>query len=389
MQKQRTIESPLMLYGAPVGLYTGKIRCYLRKQGIPFIERLPSDPVFRKEILPQIGRFINPVIKMPDGRIVQDTADIIDFLEAEGYAREASTPATPHQRIAALILDLFGGEGLVRPAMHYRWSYRKENEAFLKSEFGSSYRTGRSTPDEIEKQLNGFMSYLNAYLPKFGITPQTKAVVEASYEDILSRLEPHFRRHPYALGGKPTVADYGLVANLYAHLARDPYPSYQMKMKAPCVYRWTERMNACDADTPEFPRYPYDLANDDSIPDTLFPVFEYIASDYLPELLMTVESSNQFLSSKSGTEVAGKLAERSIGTGTFILRGQAIDTMVAPYTLYKLQKITDVFDRLTQDQQLSVRDMLRNSHLEPILSLKAACRVERKNHLEIWGAASV
>lgn len=388
MQKQRTLESPLMLYGAPVGLYTGKIRCYLRKQGIPFIERLPSDPVFRKEMLPQIGRFINPVIKMPDGRIVQDTADIIDFLESEGYAREASTPTSPRQRIAALILDLFGGDGLVRPAMHYRWSYRKENEPFLKSEFGSSYRTGRSTAEEIDKQLNGFMGYLNAYLPKFGITPQTKAVVEASYEEFLARLEPHFRQHPYAMGGKPTIADYGLVANLYAHLARDPYPSYQMKMKAPCVYRWTERMNACDADTPEFPRYPCDLANDDSLPDTLFPVFEYIASDYLPELFMTVESTNQFLSSKAESEIIGKLAERSIGTGTFKLRGQTIDTMVAPYTLYKLQKITDAFELLPQDQQQTVKEMLHSSRLDPILKLKAARRVERRNHLEIWGTAA-
>ena len=104
-----------MLYGAPVGLYTGKIRSYLRKQGIPYVERLPTDPVFRKEILPAIGRFINPVIRTAEGRIVQDTADIIDFLEAEGYARTASTPTSPLQRIAALILDLYGGEGLVRP----------------------------------------------------------------------------------------------------------------------------------------------------------------------------------------------------------------------------------------------------------------------------------
>lgn len=385
MQKQRTLESPLMLYGAPVGLYTGKIRCYLRKQGIPFIERLPSDPVFRKEILPQIGRFINPVIKTPDGRIVQDTADIIDFLEAEGYAQESSTPSTPHQRIAALILDLFGGEGLVRPAMHYRWSYRKENEAFLKSEFGSSYRTGRSSPEEIEQQLNGFMSYLNAYIPKFGITSQTRAVVEASYEDLLSRLDNHFRKHPYALGGKPTIADYGMVANLYAHLARDPYPSYQMKMKAPCVYRWTERMNASDPDTPEFPKYAYGLANDDSIPDTLLPVFEFIARDYLPELLMTVESVDHFLSSKSDADVVGKIAERSIATGKFVLRGQSVQTMVPPYTLYKLQKVTDAFSQLSSDRQTTVKQWLSQCRLDSILDLKASRRIERRNHLEVWG----
>ena len=29
------------LYGAPVSLYTGKVRSYLRKQGIDFVERMP------------------------------------------------------------------------------------------------------------------------------------------------------------------------------------------------------------------------------------------------------------------------------------------------------------------------------------------------------------
>ena len=30
-----TERAPLTLFGAPVGLYTGKVRSYLRKQGIP------------------------------------------------------------------------------------------------------------------------------------------------------------------------------------------------------------------------------------------------------------------------------------------------------------------------------------------------------------------
>jgi len=33
-------------------------------------------------------------------------------------------PETPLQKLAALTLDLFGGEGLVRAAMHFRWSFR-------------------------------------------------------------------------------------------------------------------------------------------------------------------------------------------------------------------------------------------------------------------------
>ncbi len=386
MTRSRSLEQPLMLYGAPVGLYTGKIRSYLRKQGIPYVERLPSDPVFRKQILPAIGRFINPVIRMPDGLLVQDTADIIDFLEAEGYAAFASTPATPKQKLVALILDLFGGEGLLRPAMHYRWSYRLENEAFLRSEFGLSYRTGRATEAEIGRQLDQFMNYLNAYIPRFGITQASRAVIEASYEDILQRLEGHFRLHPYALGGVPTIADYGLMAPLYAHLARDPVPSTLMKRLAPSVFRWTERMNATDADMPEFPRYAPALADDDSLPETLLPVLEFIASDYLPELQMTVTAVDAWLAQQGSRAVEGKPIERTLCSAHFVLRGQTLETIVQPYTLYKLQRVTDAHAALDAETRQDVAALMGQVGLQSLLTLRASRRVERAQHLEVWGA---
>lgn len=87
MTQAKTINPAITLYGAPVGLWTGKIRSYLRKQAIPYIERLPTDPVFQGEVMPVVKRFINPVIRFDDGTLVQDTADIIDHLEQYGHAR--------------------------------------------------------------------------------------------------------------------------------------------------------------------------------------------------------------------------------------------------------------------------------------------------------------
>lgn len=377
----------IILYGAPVGLYTGKIRSYLRKQGIAYVERLPTDPVFRRQILPAVQRFINPVILTADGRIVQDTADIIDFLEAEGYARGSATPERPLQKLIALILDLFGGEGLVRPAMHYRWSFREEQEAFLRHEFGLSYRPGKLSTNQVEEQLDQFMSYLNAYIEKFGINAQTRPAIEGAYEDLLTRLDAHFRAHPYALGGVPTLADYGLMAPLYAHLARDPVPASLMKLKGPSLYRWTERMNACDADVPEFPRYPQQLADDDTVPDTLLPVFEWIARDWLPELKMIVESVDAWLAAHPDKAAPGDTIERSLTESSFTLRGQAITTIVQPYALYKLQRVTDAYHKLDAPNQDRVAGFLKHTGLSPLLTLRASRRIERRNHLEVWGPA--
>ncbi len=379
---------PLTLFGAPVGLWTGKIRSYLRKQGIPFVERLPSDPVFQSEVMPAVKRFINPVIRFADGTLVQDTTDIIDYLERKGYARFSVYPRQPLQRIVALALDLFGGEGQVRAAMHYRWSYRDYNDTFLRHEFGLAFRAVGLPQAAIDQQLDGFMGYLNAYLPKLGINAASAPAVEAAYIDLLAALDAHFRVQPYLLGGRPAVADFGFIANLFAHLGRDPYPADLMKRKAPSVFRWTERMMANDPDTPEFPGCAFALPEADEVPATLVPVLRLMAQDYLPELKMAVAYTDAWLAQQgdiaSGTPVGGKPKVRTIGQGRFHLRGVELDTMVWPYSLYMLQRVTDAYEKLDSQQQVVIHAYFASAGLQDLLTLRATRRVERRDHIEIW-----
>jgi len=389
MKPMEVKAEPLTLFGAPVGMWTGKIRCYLRKQGIPYVERFPSDPVFEREVIPAIKRFINPVIRLADGTLVQDTADIIDHFETTGIIRFSVYPETPLQRIVAMALDLYGGEGLVRAAMHYRWSYRAQNESFLRHEFGLSYRAVGMPQAQIDTQLDAFMGYLNAYLPKFGINPTTQPAVESAYESLLSALDSHLRRVPYLLGGLPTLADFGFIANFYAHLGRDPYPSQHMKLSAPSVYRWTERMMAADADMPEFPQAMQMLSPDDAIPETLGPVLQCMAADYLPELRMMVRCTDEWLAKQppmdSGAPVTSKPSARVLTRGRFVLRGTELESMVAPYTLTRLQRVTDTYASLSEVEQRRVVDYFSSHGLAELLTLKAQRRVERKDYLEVWG----
>jgi glutathione S-transferase len=381
--------APLTLFGAPVGLYTGKVRSYLRKQGIPYVERLPSDPVFERQVMPAVKRFINPVIRFSDGTLVQDTTDIIDYLESHGHARFSVYPKLPLQRIVALTLDMFGGEGLVRAAMHYRWSYRDHNDAFLRHEFGLAYRAAGLPEQAIDQQLDGFMGYLFAYLPKLGITPTSGAAVEAAYADLLAALNTHFKSCPYLLGGQPTVADFGFIANLFAHLGRDPYPADLMKRTAPSVFRWTERMMANDPDMPEFPDWEFKLSDVDEVPPTLAPVLKLMARDYLPEVKMIVDFVDAWFERQgavaAGTPVGGKPKVRTIGQGRFQLRGVDMESMVSPYSLYMLQRVTDAFDASENADQQRVSAYFADHGLDALLALKARRRVERSEHIEVWG----
>jgi len=276
----------------------------------------------------------------------------------------------------------------VRAAMHYRWSYRSYNEGFLRHEFGLSYRAAGQSEQAINEQLDGFMGYLNAYLPKLGITPDSVPAVEAAYGDLLAALDAHFRVQPYLLGGMPTVADFGFIANFFAHLGRDPFPADLMKRTAPSVFRWTERMMATDPDTPEFPHSQFRLSEADELPPTLGPVLRLMAQDYLPEVRMGVSFIDAWLAAGGqaapGTPVGGKPKVRTLGQGRFELRGTEVQTLVWPYNLYLLQRITDAFDALAEPEQRRVSAYFAAHGLDGLLTLKAQRRVARSGHIEVW-----
>ncbi|HPU15723.1 MAG TPA: glutathione S-transferase N-terminal domain-containing protein, partial [Polymorphobacter sp.] len=81
-----------ILYGMSGSLYTGKVRSYLRKQRIDYVERAVGMPEFRESVVPAIGRWIIPVVKLPGGHLVQDGSAIIDHFETLGPTRFPALP---------------------------------------------------------------------------------------------------------------------------------------------------------------------------------------------------------------------------------------------------------------------------------------------------------
>jgi glutathione S-transferase len=386
----------ITLFGTPHSLYTGKARAYLRKQGLAYREVLPSDPRFSSLILPAIGRMMIPVILLDDGTIIQDTTDIIDWGRNQGLEAIASLPATPVRKLTALALDLFGTQGLTRAAMHYRWSYRDQQAKFLNHEFGLTLRAAGVQGEALDGQLAKMMAFFHGYLPKLGVNEDTIPAIEASYLDLMASLNAHFERCPYALGSSPTIADYGLVAPLWAHLGRDPVPADLMKRQAPSLFRWAERMQASDPDCPEFPEANMahaaaSEAESDTLPDTLLPVLRLLAQDILPEFQMAVATINAWIAQTPDIEVGTFASAASDGRGfrggMFDLRGVQVRGAVTGYTLYMIQRVTDAFDALSAHDQALVKAQFTACGLDGLLSLRGLRRVERVNHREVWGEA--
>ena len=376
------------LFGTPGSLYTSKARSYLIKQGIAFVNRAAGEPRFRAEIAPQVGRWIIPVMETPEGQLVQDGSDIIAHFEARGGVRYPALPTTPRHRVISQIFELFGGEGLLRPAMHYRWNFDETNLPFLANDFSASLAKPGASPEEAGQVFAMSSARMRKAMRSFGVSVDTIPLIEAAYEQFLDLFDAHLAHSPYLLGGRPTLGDYGLIAPLYAHLARDPYPAALMKKRAFRVWRWVERMNSADHDAGEYGAPSDDLFADDAVPETLMRLLQFVADDYLPEIAAGVYFTNGWLDSRPdlvvGTNGLDRIQDRAIGRAAFLWRGVPVEVAVMPYRLYLLQKIQDAAEGLEPAGRGAVDAMLAQAGLCDLLTLKTQRRVERVNSLEVW-----
>lgn len=369
--------TPYILYGAPHSLYTGKARCYLRNQGIRYIERATTHPDFAARILPQIGRGIIPVLETPDGKVIQDTVDIIDYFERRGVPHPVYPPG-PLQRAVAVIIEYYGGQAMLKHAMHYRWSYRQEQEDFLVHAFASG--SGAAVADKI-------MGRMQAYLPRLGVTDDSIPHIERSYESLLDILDKHFEQMPYLLGDRPSIGDYGLIGTLFAHLGRDPVPSQIMKLRAPRVYRWVERMTAPGLDVVEYPERAPAFWPDDAIPPSLEPLLEHIATEIFPELtdkLAFIDDWVARVQPADGEPVTEKAHQRQLGLVQTQFRGVPIEVGVEPYLLFLLQRAVDSDAELEAEQIQKVEEYLQRLGLAEALPGNRRYRVARCNNIEVW-----
>ncbi len=165
------------------------MRAVLQWKQIPFVEVAADADVYREVIVPRVGFPVIPVLITPSGETLQDTTGILDELESR-FGEYTVYPSTPRQRLIALLLEIYGDEWLVIPAMH----------------------------------------------------PPMHAAIERSYESLLCDLDAHFAQHDYLLGTRPSVGDFGLNGPLYAHQYRDPASGPLMRKLAPSLVRWVERM---------------------------------------------------------------------------------------------------------------------------------------------------
>lgn len=352
------------LYGSEVSLFSGKARGYLRWKGVSFTEHSPTTEIMKNVILKHVGWPVIPVLRTPDDRIVQDTADIIEEVERAEGGRSV-LPEGPVQRFASHLLQVYGDQWLVIPAMHYRWNY---NEEWIYSEFGRS-----SSPDETPEaqyrlgKERGQM--FKGFVPMLGINEETIPGVEASYEAFLDEFSTHLETHPYLLGGRPSLADFSFLGPLYAHLYRDPASGEIMKRLAPQVADWTERTIAGE-------RGSGNLMGGDQIPDTLAPLMKRHMTEHMPVLIATNEQfANWLESADPGAELP-----RAFGVTPFTQGGRTGNIITNSFSLFRLQAALDEYAAMDNAARAHADILLDDIGGSALKTFKLPARLERRNY---------
>ena len=382
--------SEYVLWATPHSLYAGKARSYLIKKGVPYREVIASDPEFLNQIIPQVGHMVIPVVRTPAGDVVQDTTDIIDGIEARTPTPDF-TPPGPVQRVVAAFLDAFGSNYLLPLAMHYRWSYRDQQDLFLRTEFARAIPQMPHTQRlEVAGQLMGKFA---GFLPNLGVTEAVIPAMEASYAELLAVLDTHFQAHPYLLGGRPSIADFGMMAPLYAHLARDPVPALLMKTTAPNVFRWTERMNTPALVDTDYPAYPAaTFPADDALPETLEAVLKIAFAQWGPGLAADVSRFNQWVAGLDdpapGTLVSHNGARQvhpHVGRISYPWRGVTMERGSQPHSLWHLARAQALAAGLDGADAARLSALLDRTGGAEVMALRTARAITRENNVLVLG----
>lgn len=352
-------DSFFRLYAAEESYFSAKVRPAFRYKRAPYVELLPTTRVYRDVLRPRTGLAMIPVVVTPEDDTWQDSSDILDALEAR-FPDPPLYPTTPVQRFVAHLVELYADEFLILPGLHYRWSF-PESEAKARADFaslmGDAARSGK------------FADQVKMFTHMVGVRPETVPHIEAHTLELLDVLDAHFAEHGYVLGGRPSLADYGLIGPFYAHLYLDAVPSRLLRERALRVCHWIQRVNHPDPDDPG------EWLADDALAPGVRRLLALIGRDAVPFVLACVEAFERWVD--ESRPPVGEVLPRIVGMHESRIGPVTIERVTVSYTLWMVQRVLGAFAALSPGGQAAVRGALAGTGCEALLDYRPSHRVGR------------
>lgn len=226
------------LHGLNPSPYSVKMRALMRYRRLPFVWQATGNP---RDVAVAAGLPpVIPVLRFPDGRVMNDSTPLAWALEREHPGQRSVIPDDPALAYLSDLLEDFGDEWITKMMFHYRWYYAADR-AFAQVWVVSS-RDPVMEEGARRQAMQAFNDRQVGRMAMVGCTEQNRPVIEESYRFVLDTLDRHVRRLPFLLGSRPSLADFGLYGQLQI-LSVDPTPAAEMRARAPDVFCWLMRLD--------------------------------------------------------------------------------------------------------------------------------------------------
>jgi glutathione S-transferase len=348
---------PLLL-GAQCSRYSARVRSYLIKKRIAYVERVPTAWTFQVTIARRFGDAAVPVLITPEGEWIADSETILDRLEAS-HPQESIQPPDPVHAFLAALADVWASEFWQPVDLGTRWLDRSEYPWWYE-ELGGSMLPG--FPKFAQNAFAGHVArMIQAHLPRLGATRETAPLVRRWAERTMDALEAHFAQHPYLLGERATRFDYGLIVPFYGHIARDPWSRDEYLMPRSNLHGWVWRMNQpyLTAEAPPFP------TPGSPLPATLAPIVRSLFDEFLPFVEGTLaELRRSVPDAGKGTRIP-----RFLGTVSYPYADGTHQRLAMPFTLWLVQRSLDMLAAMDPADAERTRQWVRESGGSRLLDL--------------------
>lgn len=299
-----------VLHGLNPSPYSVKMRAILRYRRIPFVWQATGNP--REAAIAAGLPPVIPVLRFPDGRVMNDSTPLAHALERE-HPERSIVPDDPAHAYLSDLLEDFGDEWVTKMMFHYRWYYAADR-AFAQDWVVTS-RDPQMPAARRQAEKQAFNDRQVGRMAIVGCTEQNRPIIEDSYRFVLDTLDGHVRTIPFLFGSRPSLADFGLFGQLQI-LSVDPTPMAEMRHRAPDVYCWLLRLD--DASGVEGawldPAQP--------LPETLTALLRHCGETYLPFL-----AANTRVLQEGGSEVSLDIQGRPYAQAPFRYQGKCHDAL--------------------------------------------------------------
>ncbi len=267
-----------VLHGFNPSPYSVKMRAILRYRRLPFIWKALGNP--RDEAVAAGLPPVIPVLRFPDGRMMNDSTPLAYALERE-HAERSIIPDDPALAYLSDLLEDFGDEWVTKMMFHYRWYYAADRD-FAQTWIITS-RDPVMAPDARRAGMQAFNDRQVGRMALVGCTEQNRPIIEDSYRFVLDTLDRHVRAIPFLFGSRPSLADFGLYGQLQI-LSVDPTPMAEMRARAADVYCWLLRLDDASGIEGEW------LDGKAALPETLRALLKHCGETYLPFLAANLKA---------------------------------------------------------------------------------------------------